>query len=848
MSVLPGARLGPYEIVSWIGEGGMGEVWKARDTRLGRTVAVKISKAPFSERFEREARATAALNHPNICTLHDVGPDYLVMEMVQGAPLHGPLPLETALLYAGQILDALEAAHRAGIVHRDLKPANILVTRQGIKLLDFGLAKSVPALAESDATMTAAITSRGEIVGTLQYMSPEQLQGKDADARSDIFAFGCVFYEMLTGKRAFEGTSAAHVIAAILERQPAALSQTVLDRVVRFCLMKDPEQRWQTAGDVKHAIALGADAAAVAAPLRRTARLPWIAAALFGFAVISAALMLWRGVGPGDRPLLRLELDADFDSALAVSPDGSRIAVRFRGTERIATRRIDQEKWLELAGTEDAMNPFFSPDGRWMAYFARRKLSKVASNGGAPVALCDAPSGRGGTWSDQGTIIAALDVTGGLSIIPSTGGAPQPLTGLHGETADATTHRWPSVLPGGKGVIFTALTGQQYSLWHVGLKGGQPRQILRNARDARFVDGGFLVYYTERSLMAVPFDPDRAEVTGAAIPLVAGVLSTTRTQFDLSRTGTLVYLPGPIDIERVVSWIHSSGRVEPLLTRPARYLTPRLSADGRRLAVAIEQGEGANVWVYDWSQDTMTPLPVAGEYQFNPLWSPDGEYIYFHSSGKLAVARSNGSGVTELLPAQRQPFPWSTSPAGDRLYFHQVGEKDYDSFQMTVDPARKIFGAPTLLGGSSRKRYYPAVSPDGRWLAFSSMPEISVQVSSLASNGEPSGRQITVSTAGMHPRWAQRSRQLFFVNMAGQLSAVSYRVDGESIIAQKPKIWYLKPLGRGGGQVVFDVAPDGDRVVAVLEREQPEPAVRRAKVLLNVDAELRRRLANGRAK
>jgi serine/threonine-protein kinase len=419
-----GETIASYHITAKLGEGGMGEVYRATDLRLGREVAIKVAKEQFSERFEREARAVAALNHPHICHLYDVGPNYLVMELVEGTPLKGPLPLEKAVEYAGQILDALDAAHKKGITHRDLKPANILVTKQGIKLLDFGLAKQTAPLQETD--VTRALTGKGQILGTLQYMSPEQLQGKEVDARSDLFSFGCVLYEMLTGKRAFEGSSPASVIAAILEREPAPLEVArPLDRVIRRSLAKDPDQRFQTARDLKAALSwVVLEQPPAAAVSHARSNLPWaVVAAGLGVVSIGLGMGWWRATRPVQRslqPLMRLSIDLGPDAAmargspadtLAFSPDGSRLVFVSSDTDgkrHLSIRLLDQNQVTLLPGTENAGSPFFSPDSQWIGFYTYGQLKKIAVQGGPPLTLCDCSAGPGGSWGDDGNIVASL--------------------------------------------------------------------------------------------------------------------------------------------------------------------------------------------------------------------------------------------------------------------------------------------------------------------------------------------------------------------------------------------------------------------------------------------------------
>src|SRR4051812_15132033 len=463
MSLFPGTHLGPYEILAPIGAGGMGEVYRARDPRLGRDVAIKVSAQQFTDRFEREARAIAALNHPNICQIYDVGPNYLVMELVEGSPLKGPLPLKQALKYAVQICDALDAAHKKNITHRDLKPANILITEAGVKLLDFGLAKTGPAIKAGEATMTMALTGKDEIVGTLLYMSPEQLQSKNTDARSDIFSFGLVLYEMLTGKRAFEGSSPASVIAAIMERPAPSIGDVAppaLDRLLQRCLKKDPDDRWQTARDLKAELEWIASAPAEQAPtavIQKGSRLPWVAAVLLAVGFIAASWISYRATRPAElKPLVRLDVDLGSDVSLGstsgvaaiLSPDGTRLVYVSKG--RLFTRKLDQPKAAELAGTDGATAPFFSPDGQWVAFFAGGKLKKLPIDGGPASYLVDASAGYGGSWSENGSIVLSPAAFGGLVKVSSSGGTLTPLTEL---AAGETFHHWPQVLPGGQVVL-----------------------------------------------------------------------------------------------------------------------------------------------------------------------------------------------------------------------------------------------------------------------------------------------------------------------------------------------------------------------------------------------------------
>jgi predicted Ser/Thr protein kinase len=526
MALAVGAKLGPYEILAPIGAGGMGEVWQARDTRLDRVVAIKISKEKFNERFEREARAVAALNHPHICTLYDVGPDYLVMEYVEGQPLKGPLPLERAVEYARQILDALDAAHRLGIVHRDLKPANILLTKNGVKLLDFGLAKAelAKAISASEETVTQAITQEGEILGTLQYMAPEQLQGKGTDPRTDLFSFGCVLYEMLTGKRAFEGASAPSVIAAVLEREPAPLEVSPpLERVVRRALAKEPERRFQTAREVKTALewAMEPEAARVAA--QSTSMLPRAVAALFAVAVVLGFVAYFRRTSAAPQVLkvsVALPEKVEFgDSPPAVSPDGRRIAfvAHSDGKDFLWVRDLDTLLPRMLAGTDGADHPFWSPDSRFVGFFADGKLKKIAADGGPAVTLCEAADGgRGGSWSKRDIILFTPSPSSGVLRVPAAGGSP---------TVVKKPGRFPWFLPDGRHFLYIVSGAPQGSpeLHFADLDSKAEQRILEADTNAVYAPPGYLLFMREGSLLAQPFDSSSGKTTGEAVPVAEQV-------------------------------------------------------------------------------------------------------------------------------------------------------------------------------------------------------------------------------------------------------------------------------------------------------------------------------------
>src|SRR6202171_938416 len=558
MPLAPGTKLGPYEIVAPLGAGGMGEVYRAKDARLDRTVAIKILPAQFSldpvhkQRFEREAKTISSLSHPHICGLHDVGSqngvDYLVMECVEGETLakrleKGALPLEQVLKYGMQIADALDKAHRSGVVHRDLKPGTIMLTPAGAKLLDFGLAKPVAPLVTgatlSAATQNSPVTEQGTIVGTFQYMSPEQIEGKELDGRSDIFSLGAVLYEMVTGQRAFQGKSQLSVASAILEKEPAPISTSqpltppALDRAIRRCLAKDPEDRWQTARDLLLELKWIAEAgsqAEVPAPLishrKKRERLAWAAATTFALIAMAFAIgFVMRTPQPPQPIRLTAEIGADaslvtnFGPAAILSPDGTHLAFVAAGPDqkrRIYVRSLNQLQATALSGTENTRNPFFSPDGQWLGFFADGKLKKISVQGGAAATLCDAPDDRGGSWGEDGAIVFTPSFGAPLSKVSSTGGMPQPLTSLDLQVGELT-HRWPQVLPGAKDGLFTSSTFTGFyedaAIVLYSMASGQRKTVYSGGFHARYLPAGHLVYMHGGTLFAVPVNLQRLEVT-----------------------------------------------------------------------------------------------------------------------------------------------------------------------------------------------------------------------------------------------------------------------------------------------------------------------------------------------
>jgi tRNA A-37 threonylcarbamoyl transferase component Bud32 len=710
MPLSAGDKLGPYEILALIGAGGMGEVYRARDPRLNRDVAIKVSAAQFSERFEREAKAIAALNHPNICQIYDVGPNYLVMEYIEGESPRGPMPLDEALRIARQIADALEAAHDKGITHRDLKPGNIKIKRDGtVKVLDFGLAKvtaAPSASGENSPTLTMGMTQAGMVLGTAAYMAPEQARGKESvDKRADIWGFGVVLYELLTGKRLFEGEDVGHTLAAVIMQEPdLSGTPTQLLPLLKRCLEKDPKKRLRDIGDAWALLGEEEPAKGVPASSKATSRpgiLPWVVAAAL-LTVVAAALGfgLYRATRPVDpKPLVRLDVDLGPDVSLGsaagvgaiISPDGTRLV--YVSQNRLFTRRLDQPKGTELAGTDAAYQPFFSPDGQWVAFFGDGKLKKISVEGGAAIALCDY-SGipQGGSWGKDGNIIAALNNASVLSRIPSAGGTPTPVTQL---APGEIVHIWPQVLPGGKAVLFTsrtAIAANASNIEVMTLADRRRQTLVRGGTFGRYLPSGHLIYMNRGTLFAAPFDLDKLEVRGTPVPVLEQVAYSLYgdAQLDFSRSGTLVYRGGEETGLVTVAWLDGAGKVQPLLAKPGVYGRPALSPDGQRLALEVTEGSGSDIWVYDWRRDTMTRLTSTGTTN-GPVWSPDGRYIVFRALGTgTSWTRSDGAGKPQpLTQSKNTQFPGSFAPDGKRLAFHELGSGTlYDIWTVPLETAR----------------------------------------------------------------------------------------------------------------------------------------------------------------
>jgi Tol biopolymer transport system component len=886
MNLPSGTRLGPYEIVDLLGRGGMGEVYRARDSRLGRDVAIKVSVEKFNERFEREARAAASLNHLNICTLHDVGPNYLVMEVVEGPTLAdkikaGPIPLDEALGIARQIADALEAAHDKGVVHRDLKPGNIKIKADGtVKVLDFGLAKLGAGEAEraggaggtgepgwgeltNSPTLNLGATQAGMILGTAAYMSPEQARGKSVDKRADIWAFGVVLYEMLTGKKAFDGEDVSTILAAVIQTEPRLDSvPDRVERLIKSCLEKDPKKRLRDIGDAWKLLDEPTRSAPAPSPVMKVG---WVAAAALAVVAAVALWAPWRRVDrPADRPLTRLEVDLGSDvsleplltptpSTVLISPDGTRFLYLARsagGPLRLYTRRLDQTKAVELGGTDGAASPFFSPDGRWVAFFDGRRLKKISVDGGAAVPLGEFNIFAGASWGDDDNLVVGSGLDKGVLRLSSKGGAQETVLELGG---DELFHSFPQVLPGAKAALI-AVYGTPPGVDKANIEvfsfvDRRRKTLVRGATSPRYLMSGHLVYTNRNTMFAMPFDLDTLETRGTAVPVLDDVAfdaSASFAQFDVSRGGTLVYrrTPGAANA-MTLQWLDATGKQTPLAAKAAVYSPPRLSPDGKRVLMVSAEGTGQDVWVYDEQRDAMTRLTFGGGAYVNPAWSPDGQYVVIGSIGNgIFWTRADGAGQPQVLVAAKSlQFPGSFTPDGKRLTYQQVdGSPQIWTVPIEDDGGRPEAGKPEPFITTQFSDQSPVFSPDGRWIAYQSNEsgtfEIYVRAFPVPASGLGGKWQIS-NSGGTAPVWSRNGRELLY-RAGDQVMSVSYIVNAGSFVAEKPRVWAEKLGGASG----FDLSPDGKRLIVTMPvaTSQTPKADHHVVFVLNFFDELRRRV------
>jgi serine/threonine protein kinase/Tol biopolymer transport system component len=885
MPLSAGTKLGPYQIIAPIGVGGMGEVYRAIDTKLNREVAIKVLPDAVGQdperlaRFEREAKVLASLNHPNIAQIYGVEERALVMELVQGDTLKGPLPLATALNYAKQIAGALEAAHEKGIIHRDLKPSNIMITPdEAVKVLDFGLAAVTQDAATPDPanspTLTMSPTRAGMIMGTAAYMSPEQARGKPVDKRSDIWSFGVVIFETLSGKPLFRGETVSDILAAVLTKE-LDWSQVPVkaQRLLRRCLERDPKQRLRDIGEARFLLDDAPSPAAKSRiPLVVTAGL-----ALITFIAGIAGGAWWYSTRPIDHSLMRLDVDLGPDSVsgrfttAVISPDGSRLVFPMKspdGKQTLATRLLSEAKPVLLPGTESGRDPFFSPDGEWIGFFADAKMKKISVRGGAPVVLCDATDARGADWGEDGNIVANLNVRGAVARVPAEGGPPREVTKLQ---ADGVSHRWPQTLPGGEAVLFTISRSQvafeDASIAAAPLKTGETKILVRDGYFGRYVPSGYatghLVYVHQGVLFGVPFDPVRLELRGTAVPLFddvgadpgsgAGNFSFTGAH---SKPGILVYRAGKVSAPTwPVLWLENLGKTQPLISAPGMYMAPRFSPDGQRLAVA-QAGANGGIFVYDLQRDTRSHLIFDTDVEKTqyPTWSPDGQHLAFRfltsNNWGIGWIRADGAGETQrLLGGKGNATPYSFFPDGKRLaYSARDPDSGWDIWTVALDvsdPDHPKAGKPEPFLRTLASELRPAVSGDGRWIAYQSdesgVDEIYVRPFPISPGG--SGKWQISTGGGTRPVWSRKGRELFFENLDNRIMSVAYELKNESFVVGKPHVWSNQKLQDDGGYLNYDVAPNGKRLaifpdVAVSNGEKGDV---RMTFLLNFFDELRRR-------
>ena len=883
MPIAPGTRLGPFEILSPLGAGGMGEVWRARDTRLQREVAIKVLPAALASdperlaRFEREARLLGSMNHPRIgglLGLEDAdGVPALVLELIEGPTLaqhldkQGALAPAEAIEVAHQIAEAMEYAHERGIIHRDLKPANVKFTADGtVKVLDFGLAKALlgeegsasdPQVSQSP-TLTLG-THAGVILGTAAYMAPEQARGKAVDRRADIWAFGVVLFEMLTGRRAFDGDDISITLAAVLKDDltwsalPADLPPPIR-RLLRRCLEKDPKRRLSAIGDarleleeagssVKEEYA-GAPAAAVVTPAWRRI-LPWTAAAA-GFLAALACLVLWQPwrVIPSAVPVrLNAEIGADATLETATAPaavisaDGLTVAFAATdgaGVSHIYVRKLDQLTSALLPGTDGAQGLFFSPDGQWIGFFADGKLRKISVTGGAAITLFDIPSLRGAWWGDDGTIVFATTSAGSprLQRVSAAGGSPS----LAGEAAPGEgAQRWPQLLPGGKAVLYsgnTTVSGwENGSLMVLPLPAGAPKVVMRGGFHGRYVRSGHLVYLHDGTLFAVAFDLATLQTAGEPVPVIEGVLSSGVSggaQFTVSDAGTLLYTPGKANESgSPISWMDRAGTTTTLRAAPASWVLPRFSPDGQKLAVTIADKGLLDLWVYEHARDTMTRFTFDSANDRGSVWTPDGRRLAFASDrGSKGIyniywQRADGTGeIQRLTNSPMTQAPFSFHPSGKFLaYAEQRSNSSQDLMILPIegDETRGWkAGTPAVFLSTPAAEFVPMFSPDGRWIAYQSNESGRSEVFVRPFPG-PGGKWQISTGDGAIPMWSPTRPELLYVH-GDKIMAASYTVAGDAFRAGKPNEWTATSVRAvNGGYPVVDLHPDGRRL-AVLKR------------------------------
>jgi eukaryotic-like serine/threonine-protein kinase len=893
MALASGTNLGPYEIQSPLGAGGMGEVYRARDARLGRDVALKVLPAAFAAdaermaRFEREAKVLASLNHPNIASIYGLEESNrtraLIMELVEGPTLaeritRGAISVDEALPIARQVCEGLEYAHERGIIHRDLKPANAKITSEGtVKLLDFGLAKALedeatPENISNSPTLSRLATQAGVILGTAAYMSPEQAKGKAADRRADIWAFGCLLYEMLTRKRAFEGEAVSETLAAVMRDDPdwSSLPQTVPARIrdlLKRCLCKDPKQRLQAIGEARITIEeVQNGVAASGRPASWSRAVPWAVAAILAVALAAVLILFPSRMRQPHGPVMHLSLsaqaqhyEADRASAVAISQDGTRVAyIAMQGspatgkgedlpspqteTFELVVRKLDQLSPTPLPVTAGGAPAFFSPDGRWIGFFSDGVLKKISSDGGPPVTICEAPSIVGASWGDDGFIYFAPSGVAEIRRVPEEGGTPKVVVQA-GSTEKVASFRWPQIVPGGKTVLFTTAgaswLAQHYRTEAFSLTTGKRTVVMEEGANAHYLAPGYLVFTRGDVLMGAPFDADSLKVTGPAVPLIEGVTRDEwfgAADYALSSTGTLIYLTGGVQTAYRLVSVDVTGKVEPLGTQERGFEDLSVSPDGKHIAATLVENASADLWIYNRERDALTRLTQEGDCG-DPLWSPDGSRVIYTTPASLNAVPADGSSPPQSLNSEQWGEADSFSPDGAELL--------YSTFSLATNDA--ALWLQPVKAGAQPKQMFPGVarvvdarfSPDGHWVAYVSAQSDRAQVYLQAYPGP--GERVQVSTdGGREPVWAPNGSELYF-RTATKFMAVDVKA--------RPALSVGKPRLLFEGNFLlshhdYGLLPDGRHFIMIQPVGKMPPA--ELHVVVNWADELKARLAAGR--